>query len=305
LSAILANGPRTAELRSPGGRLEATFVPGAGMLGWSLRHGGDEMLGHPVALPAYVATGEPTGIALLHPWANRLASPEYEIAGRRVEVDMRAPNVHTDPNGLPIHGLVAGSPHWALTDEGPARLRARLNFAARPELMAGFPFPHVIELSAELSDERLEIAAEVRPTGEVPVPIAFGFHPYLRVPGLGRERWWVELPVTSRMVLDDRVLPTGRSEPVRIPPGPLGDRTFDDAFDGLAQPPEFVLAGAGRRLSLRFLEGYRFAQVYAPPGADFISFEPMTAPIDPFASPRTVLAAPGSSYVARFDVVVA
>ena len=106
-----------AELRSPGGELEAVFVPRAGMLGWSLCHRRREVVAHPVPLTAYVETGEPTGIALLHPWANRLASPEYEIAGRRVRLDTSAPNVHTDPNGLPIHGLVAGSPRWEVVDE--------------------------------------------------------------------------------------------------------------------------------------------------------------------------------------------
>jgi aldose 1-epimerase len=124
------------------------------------------------------------------------------------------------------------------------------------------------------------------------------------MPGVPRERWLVELPVTSRMVLDERLLPTGRSEPVRIPPAPLGQRTFDDAFDGLAEDPEFAIAGAGRRVAVRFVEGYRFAQVYAPPGGEFISFEPMTAPIDAFASDRTLLAVPGSSYRARFEVIV-
>jgi hypothetical protein len=54
------------------------FIPRAGMLGWSLCHRRREVVAHPVPLTAYVETGEPTGIALLHPWANRLASPEYE-----------------------------------------------------------------------------------------------------------------------------------------------------------------------------------------------------------------------------------
>ena len=280
-------------------------MPRAGMVGWSLRHRGEELLGHPVTLEEHVRGGAPTGIPLLHPWANRLASPEYEIGGREVRLDTGPPNVRTDPNGLPIHGLVAGSEHWKVVDEGASRLAARLDFAARPELLAGFPFPHVLELTAELSDERLEIDTRLVATGDVPVPVAFGFHPYLRLPGLERERWWVELPVTSRMVLDERELPTGRSEPVRVPPGPLGDRGFDDAFDGLADPPEFVLAGAGRRLALRFLEGFRFGQVYAPPGRDFIAFEPMTAPINPFQSPRTLLARPGTTYRARFHIAVA
>jgi galactose mutarotase-like enzyme len=275
------------------------------MLGWSLRDRGDELLGRPVPLEVYVETGEPTGVALLHPWANRLRGPEYEIAGRRVRLDLSAPNVHADPNGLPIHGLVAGSRRWEVVAQDASRLTASLDFAAAPELMAGFPFEHVLELTALLDDDRLEIGVTLTPSGDAPVPVAFGFHPYLRIPGLPREQWIVELAGTRRVVLDERMLPTGATEPVRIPPAPLGDRTFDDHFDGLTDPPEFAVAGLGRRLSVRFLEGYRFAQVYAPPGADFISFEPMTAPVDPFTSPRTRLVEPGSTYHARYAIAVA
>ena len=300
-----ADSAAAAELRSPSGSLEATILPHVGMLGWSLRHEGEEVLGHPVTLDEYAATGEPTGIPLLHPWANRLASPEYEIAGRRVRLDMSAPNVLKDPNGLPIHGLAGASPHWELVEEEPARISARLDYTAWPELERGFPFPHLLELTFELSDERLQVAAELVPTGDVPVPVAFGFHPYLRVPGIPRREWWVELPVTSRMELDERLLPTGRSQPVRIPPGPLGDRSFDDAFDALGSPPEFAVSGAARRLHVLFLDGYRFAQVYAPPNRELIAFEPMTAPVNPFESERTLLAGPGSRYRARFEIVVA
>jgi aldose 1-epimerase len=294
--------PASIELRSSGGELEAAFVPGAGMIGWSLRHRGVEVLAHPCSLQRYIETGYPTALPLLHPWANRLASPEYEIAGRRVKLRLERPNVHLDPNGLPIHGLVAGFPQWRVIQKGHSRVRARLDFGAWPELIEGFPFPHLLELTATLDDERLRIETTLKPTHDCPVPVAFGFHPYVRIPDLPRREWLVELPVTSRMELDDRMLPTGRSAPVRILPGRLGDRAFDDAFDGLEHPAEFAISGAGRRISVRFGEGYRFAQVYAPPGSEFICFEPMTAPIDPFGSDLTLIAEPGTSYVASFSV---
>jgi aldose 1-epimerase len=296
---------KAVELRSPSGELQASFVPGAGMIGWSLRHRGAELVAHPVPLDSYVEGGHVTGIPLLHPWANRLASPEYEIAGRRVALDLAGPRVHTDPNGLAIHGLVAGWPGWEVVSQSESRLVARLDWAAWPELMAGFPFPHVLELTVELSEGLLAVTAELTATGEAAVPVAFGFHPYLRLPGdLQRERWLLEMPVSSRMKLDERSLPTGRSEPVEIPPAPLGDRTFDDAFDGLTEPTEFAVSGGGRRVAVRFAAGYRFAQVYAPPGSDFICFEPMTAPVDPFESELTRLAPPGSTYSARFEISV-
>jgi galactose mutarotase-like enzyme len=293
------------ELRSDGGALEATFVPEAGMIGWSLRHWGEELLAHPVSLEEYVSGGHVTALPLLHPWANRLSSPAYDIAGRHVALDLAAANVHTDPAGLPIHGLVAGCRGWEVLESGRTRLRAQLDFAAHPELMSGFPFAHVLELTAEVADTGLSIATRLVPTGDRPVPVAFGFHPYLQLPGVPREEWIVGMSVTRQMELDDRMLPTGRTEAVHIPPGPLGDRTFDDAFDGLGDPPEFVVSGGGRKLAMRFLEGYRFAQIYSPHGGEFICFEPMTAPGDPFNGSRTQLAEPGSEYTARFEIAIA
>jgi aldose 1-epimerase len=297
-------GRETAKLRSPNGELEAEFLPGAGMLGWSLRDRGEEVVVHAHSIDEYVVGGHATGIPLLHPWANRLGSAEYEVAGRRVTLDLTAANVHTDPGGLPIHGLVAGTPHWEIVKHTRTRLEARLDFASWPELMSGFPFPHVLGLTAEIADERMRIDTELTPTGDSPVPVAFGFHPFLRLPGIERERWLLELPVSSRMELDERMLPTGRSEPVRSPPALLGERTFDDAFDGLTDPPEFAISAAGRRVSLRFCAGYRFAQVYAPAESAFICFEPMTAPVNPFASELTTLAQPGSTYLATFEIAV-
>lgn len=293
----------TVGLQSPSGELAASFVPQAGMVGWSLRHNGEELLAHSVSLSAYAQTGHPAGIPLLHPWANRLASHQYEIAGRQVDLT-HVPRVHTDPNGLPIHGLLAGWPDWEIVQRKQSRLKVRLDFAAWPELMEGFPFPHLLELTIELADARMSIDTELIPTGDVAVPVAFGFHPYLRLPGVPREQWLIELPVSSRMKLDERMLPTGASEPVRIAPQPLGQLTFDDGFDGLTDPPEFAISSASRRLSLRFRAGYRFAQIYAPPGSDFICFEPMTAPANPFESERLLLAEPRSSYLARFEISV-
>ena len=61
---------------------------------------------------------------------------------------------------------------------------------------------------------------------------------------------------------------------------PLSERVYDDLFPRLDDDPVFALEGAGRRLEVRFEQGYPVAQVYAPPGRDFICFEPMTAPTD-------------------------
>jgi galactose mutarotase-like enzyme len=143
----------------------------------------------------------------------------------------------------------------------------------------------------------------VRASGEAAVPIAFGYHPYLRLPGVERSAWVVEIPVSQRVVLDSEELPTGEVEQADVAAGPLGSRTFDDEFAAPVQP--VALAGGGRRIEVSFDRGYPFAQVYAPDDDDVIAFEPMTAPTNALLSGQDLkLLQPGESYEASFSIKV-
>jgi galactose mutarotase-like enzyme len=191
-------------------------------------------------------------------------------------------------------------------DADAATLSARLGYGDHPELLAGFPFPHELLVEVRLAGEALTLATTLRPTTDTAVPVAFGYHPYLRLPGAPREAWDITLPVRSHADLDERGIPTGQVEDVTVPPGPLGDRVFDDLYPRLDEDPVFALEDAGRRIEVRFEQGYPVAQVYAPKGQEFICFEPMTAPTDALArgGPELPRAAPGTEFEARFSVSV-
>jgi galactose mutarotase-like enzyme len=299
-------------LVSHGRDLRVAFAPGAGMVGYSLTHRGEELLAQRGGLPAYRERGSTFGIPLLHPWANRLDGMSYSFNGRTVELDAARSPIHLDPNGLPIHGLLTASPYWRLVGRSPgngrAAIAARLDYAAHEELTAGFPFPHELHIQAELQDGTLTVATIVLSTGDVPVPVAFGWHPYLRLPGVPRAEWVVELPVRRRAVLDERGLPTGETEPVSVPRGPLGDRTYDDHFPELDRPAVFAVEGGGRRIEVELGQGYPVAQVFAPPGPDdeYVCFEPMTAPVNALAGDDGVpTVPPGGSFRAEFSIRVA
>ena len=76
------------------------------------------------------------------------------------------------------------------------------------------------------------------------VPIAFGWHPYVTIPGVPRADWEVTLPVESRLVVDDRQIPTGDVEAVEYPqPLRLGDREFDEGYAGIADGTRFAVSG--------------------------------------------------------------
>lgn len=304
----LYQGYPTRTLISHAAAIEVTFAPAIGMVAASLKHAGDELLGQRGGLARYEATRSTMGIPLLHPWANRLSGFEYAAAGRAVVLDEDSPLLKTDPGGLPIHGFLGASPYWeilgARADDTDARLSAALDFDAHPEYLEGFPYPHRLQLDVALAGSTLTIRTTLTATGNMAVPVSFGFHPYLNLPGVDRADWHVELPVGKRLVTDDRQIPTGETEPARdVEPGPLGDRTFDDGFTDLADPARFVLAGGGRRVTVEFLGGYRYAQVYAPDDDDVVAYEPMTAPTNALVSGDDLeLVPPGVSRSATFSV---
>jgi aldose 1-epimerase len=304
-----ADGYRGVALVSRESEIRVGFAPGAGMVGYSLTHRDEELLGGASGLRAYVERGSTFGLPLLHPWANRLAEWNYEVHGRRVELSAERPQVHMDENGLPIHGLTSASPHWDVVGRTPGNghvaIAARLDFGAREELMAGFPFPHEVHVQAELRGDTLTIVTILLPTGSVPVPVSFGWHPYLRLPGVPRSDYRVELPARRHALLDERGIPTGEMEPFSWTPGALGERTFDDLFDELDRPARFALEGGGRRIELELGDGYPVAQVYAPPGGDFVCFEPMTAPTNALLSgDRLRSVEPSESFSATYTIAV-
>jgi galactose mutarotase-like enzyme len=101
------------------------------------------------------------------------------------------------------------------------------------------------------------------------------------------------------------MLPTGRDREVSIPPGVLGDTTYDDMFTEVSRPSCFTLAGDGHAVVVEFGDGYPVAQIYAPATRDVIAFEPMTAPTNALVTGdglRSVAA--GASFAARFTVRV-
>ena len=133
----------------------------------------------------------------------------------------------------------------------------------------------MIAVRATLDAAGLTIATRVTSTGSAgPVPIAFGWHPYLNLP----DDPHVTLPVHTRVVLDERKLPTGATEPVDFPPDFPLHHPYDGGFTGVAEGARFVLRGGGRETAVEFLRGYPCAQLFVPEGQGLIAFEPMTAP---------------------------
>lgn len=313
--ALTAVGDRVAvALRA--GPLEVEVVPELAMLGTSVRYEGREHVVLRHDLDGY-AVGHTTGVPLLHPWANRLPGDEVPVAGTDVTLSLAdAPHVSRDPSGLPMHGTCTATDGFCISwlevepDGDGAVLEAVLPFDQHPELLATFPFPHQLRVRWEVLDAghpeggpvpQVRLTTAVVATGDEPVPVAFGWHPYLRLPGVPREQWRLVLPEREHLLLDHRQLPDGEEEYEPAEADLLGDRTFDDAYR-LGTRRQLGLMAGERFVSLALDAGYGYAQVYAPAGEELVALEPMTAPVAGLATGEHPWAHPGRAFSATVAI---
>lgn len=289
-------------LRDPSSSMAAEFVPDAGLIGTSLTDDGVQLLGQRRGLDAYLSAGKTMGIPILYPWANRLGDNTYTAENVTVTLRPGENGVRPDPAGLPIHGVLAAYPDWRVTDESANTLTAEVDFGADARLLASFPYPHVLAVTVQLDQRTLTVRTTVTATGDIAVPLCFGYHPYLQLPGVNRADWVIETPSLRHLSLDDRGLPTGQTDLQPAGSQPLGDSTFDDAYDQVEDGARFAVSGGGRRLEVRFEQGYSAAQIFAPPGEDLVCFEPMAAPTDALSRGGYRSAQPGEPAVAVFSI---
>lgn len=292
-----------------GGGLAATFVPAAGMLGVSLVFEGEEYLDQRAGIGAYIEQASTMGLPILYPWANRLARDSWKFDGQQVMIETDAYRIKREENGYPIHGTLAASSLWTVEeaeadeDLGSASVRATLEFGNHPRLLETFPFPHRLELEYRVTGDELSVTTTVTATGDAAVPLAYGFHPYLTLPGGERSRWRVQLPEMVRLETDKRQIPTGNTHLDRASDEPLGDRDLDDTYSGVGEGAQFMVSDEQTAITVRFDRGYPAAQVYSPEGAEFICFEPMKSPVNSLITGRDLASIqPGESDVAEFTI---
>ncbi len=291
-------------LKDPASTLTATFVPSAGMICTSLSDGGVELLGQRRGLSAYLTTGKTMGIPILYPWANRLSANGYGVDGGAVTLTPGVGGVRSDEHGLVIHGVLAAYPGWLVTEQEDNRFIADLDYGGQPRLLSSFPFPHVVTLDIVLSDRALSIETTITPTTSASVPLCFGFHPYLTIPGVPRSQWRLQTPPLRHLPVDNWGIPTGVTEDWPAQSEELGDRAIDSGFDEVPQGAVFTLSGGDRRVEVILDHGYPAVQLFAPGNDDVVCIEPMAAPTNALRKGGYNVAVPGRPASAKFTIRV-
>jgi len=286
------------------GDLQAVFLPDHGMLGASLRCKGVEILRRVEDLAAAAAKGSSAGIPLLYPWANRLSELRYGVLGQEVVLDESSPLLHFDEHGLPMHGVPWPLLCWTVTDTRQDFMAAQLEWSGS-DLLAVFPFRHRVELAATLRPNGLALETTIVASSESSVPVSFGFHPYFGFSESSRANWHLKLPAMRKLVLDGHGIPAGEEEAFAGFNAELGENSFDDGFALIEEQTTFSVTGATCKVSVELLDGYGYAQVFAPNDKEYIALEPMTAPGNALTSGRGLrFVLPGERFRAVFRIRV-
>lgn len=286
------------------GDLQATFWPGAGMLCASLRHRGTELLRRVDDLETARTKGSTAGIPLLYPWANRLSGLKYHAAGRQVSLDPSSRLLHFDDHGVPMHGVPWSQLQWGIVSSGHDTLIARLEWL-REDFLSIFPFPHHVAMAVRIHPGDLQIQVTVFADSGSPVPVSFGFHPYIGLPKIPRARWKLSAPAMRKLGLDAQGIPDGRDAASPALAEPLGSTGYDNGFALYTEHAIFSISGAGYSITIEFQNGYRYAQIFAPAEKELIAIEPMTAATDALSSGQGLhVIDPGEQFTTSFRVAV-
>ena len=123
---------------------------------------------------------------------------------------------------------------WTLEELSSASVSLTYRLMAQ----SGYPWTVDLHVLYDLSADGLTVTQTATNLSTSPAPYASGAHPYLRVGSGGADDWELTVPASSRLVVDDQLIPVG-SEPVdgtaydfRIS-RPVRDTVVDHAFGDL------------------------------------------------------------------------
>ena len=248
---------------------------------------------------------------VLAPWPNRLGDGVFTWDGREHLTPLTEPGRRTA-----IHGLVRFAAWRPVARSDDAVV---LEHVLHPQ--PGYPFTLRLRIGYELSAAGLRVTTTAANDGDADLPYGEGHHPYLAAPpGLRLDDCTLTVPADTRLLTDERLLPTGTAPvdgtPYDLRDGRvLGDLRLDDCLTGLARDDDGVaevrLTGPDGRGAAVWLDAaYTHVQLFTGDGVESpsrrrngLAVEPMTCPPDALRTGESVRRlAPGESTTGSWGI---
>ena len=265
-----------------------------------LRVGGlDIVQGFPEDSEAAFCAGQ-----ILIPWPNRVRDGKWTHGGADLQLPMSEPDRHNA-----IHGFLLGLPHEVI-----ARSQESALLHATILSSDGYPWELSVVTEYTLTESGVSITHRITNASSTPAPVAVGSHPFPCIGDVPTEDLVVTLDASTRIVVDERLNPTGKDSVTDtrfdLRAGQrVGDFDLDTAYTDI--PPKAdgtrtltATAPDGRSVTVWGDANFAHAQVFNTdqfPGAEgatwAVALEPTTAPPNALASGEDLhLVDPGDTW---------
>lgn len=256
--------------------------------------------------PQALLADESYASALLYPFPSRIRHGIYRFGDEEYALPLNETS-----RDHALHGFVQDKPFVVVSQETTpvhAQLVLRHDYSGA---ITGYPFPFALTVTYELvqasqlppgplPNDRMcavRISYSALNTGTKPCPAAFGWHPYFTLSEAPIDELTLSLPARTAILLDETMIPNGRSAVEPAATINLRNRMLDTPFS--LEPAAAATTGepfvetilTASKTGIRLIVGQEtgagklnFLVCYTPPRRDSVAIEPQTASVNAFNS---------------------
>ncbi|MCI5826208.1 MAG: aldose 1-epimerase [Arcanobacterium sp.] len=221
-------------IESDSGATALVAERGASVLSWEPKPGINVIDGYANAAELREALWSRSLVAV--PWPGRVKDNTYRFDGHTYHLPATS-------RGPALHGFVANEDF--VMDDASSSLTLRCDF----EGTEGYPWPFSVSVTYSLEfgaegEEHLSTTIAATNTGSTDIPLAIGWHPYVKLPGNATiSNYALRIPARTKILYGPDLVPlageaaySGVNAPVEI--SYLGSRAMDESYRGLI-PDEY------------------------------------------------------------------
>lgn len=207
------------------------------------------------------------------PYANRIRGGAFVYFGIKrslPQTDKKVPD--------PIHGD-GWMTKWEVSEQTEKSVTLSYN---HEKGKGGFPLPYAAEQTFSIHDKKLSIKLKATNTGDLPMPVGLGFHPYFK------RTSDVKLQFRNRTVWANEALPP-RNRPYKTPAEwsfeekkALGKLNCDLCFGNYDGTAVIEYPSEGFAVRMETKPETNHIMLFAPSGSDYFCLEPATQTTDAF-----------------------
>ena len=247
---------------------------------------------------------------VLLPWPNRIDGGEYVFEGHPHRLEL-TDKEHRNA----IHGLTRRRP-WTVAALGSNHLSLAFLIDDAP----GYPFQLALTVGYLLDDAGLTVTVRAVNQGKGALPFGAGFHPYFNLGSGPIDDVMLQLPASTVLKTNPRLIPIGRSAVVGTALDfreecPIDHTTFNHCFTDLKRDPGGVARVGlrspqrGSAMTVWMDRAFSHVQLYSGEQLDpsarrrSLAIEPMTCAPNAFRSGEGLeVLAPKQAFEARWGV---